>query len=161
MTQGFDLAASLARGVEDRSGAWSFIQGFAVHWAGALETGHGWSEADLVAAEEGFPKTLVRSGGEGHGVRSRADLDEWASARTAAELAEPFTFVADAAGALRLAPRRSEHVACAGGGTVLSAGEISFCMESGRWAVNDVSNRSTGYCPDVSSWPAVAYAWDR
>ncbi|MFD6936666.1 SMI1/KNR4 family protein [Streptomyces goshikiensis] len=52
MTQGFELAASLAGGVEGRSGAWSFIQGFAAHWAGALESGDGWAEADLVAAEE-------------------------------------------------------------------------------------------------------------
>ncbi|WP_409474683.1 SMI1/KNR4 family protein [Streptomyces sp. HC307] len=53
MTQGFDLAASLARGVEDRSGAWTFIQGFAAHWAGAaLGRNDGWTEADLDAAEE-------------------------------------------------------------------------------------------------------------
>lgn len=52
MTQEFDLAASLARGVEGRGGAWSFIQGFAAHWADALEHGDGWAEADLVAAEE-------------------------------------------------------------------------------------------------------------
>ncbi|SCF93237.1 SMI1/KNR4 family protein [Streptomyces sp. Ncost-T10-10d] len=52
MTQRFDLAASLARGIEGRSGAWSFIQGFAAHWAGALETGDGWTEADLAVAEE-------------------------------------------------------------------------------------------------------------
>lgn len=106
-------------------------------------------------------KELVRSGGEGQSVRSQADFDEWVSARTTAELAEPFTFVVDAAGTLRLAPRRSEHVVCAGGGTVLSAGEISFRMESGRWAADEVSNQSTGYCPDVSSWSAVADALDR
>ncbi|MCX5395358.1 SMI1/KNR4 family protein [Streptomyces sp. NBC_00094] len=52
MTHRFDLAASLARGVEDRSGAWSFIQDFSVHWASALKTGDGWTEADLAAAEE-------------------------------------------------------------------------------------------------------------
>ncbi|MGA5192690.1 SMI1/KNR4 family protein [Streptomyces exfoliatus] len=52
MTQEFDLAASLARGVEGRSGAWSFIQDFAAHWVSALKTGDGWTEADLVAAEE-------------------------------------------------------------------------------------------------------------
>ncbi|MDQ1042338.1 hypothetical protein QFZ76_000574 [Streptomyces sp. V4I2] len=52
MTHGFDLAASLARGVERRSGAWSFIQGLAAHWGRALENGDGWAEADLVAAEE-------------------------------------------------------------------------------------------------------------
>ena len=89
-----------------------------------------------------------------------ADFDKWAVTRTAEELSEPFTFVVDAAGVLRLAPRRSEHVACAGGEAVLSAGEISFCEDSGRWAVDEISNQSTGYCPDVSSWPAVAQALD-
>lgn len=53
MTQEFDLAASLARGVEGRSGAWTFIQGFAAHWVGAaLGSNDGWTEADLDAAEE-------------------------------------------------------------------------------------------------------------
>ncbi|WP_327180636.1 SMI1/KNR4 family protein [Streptomyces sp. NBC_01334] len=52
MTQGFDLAASLARGVDGRSGAWNFIQGFAAHWVGGLEDGDGWAEADLLAAEQ-------------------------------------------------------------------------------------------------------------
>lgn len=53
MTQGFDLAEALARGVEGRSDAWTFIQGFAAHWAGAaLGSDDGWTEADLDAAEE-------------------------------------------------------------------------------------------------------------
>ncbi|MFZ3475110.1 SMI1/KNR4 family protein [Streptomyces sp. 4.24] len=52
MKQGFDLAASLGGGVEGRRGAWDFVQGFAAHWAGALESGDGWLEADLAAAEE-------------------------------------------------------------------------------------------------------------
>ncbi|MFB7037583.1 MULTISPECIES: SMI1/KNR4 family protein [unclassified Streptomyces] len=52
MTQEFDLGASLARGVEGRSGAWAFIQDFAAHWVGAaLGSGDGWTEADLDAAE--------------------------------------------------------------------------------------------------------------
>ncbi|GCD99238.1 hypothetical protein EHYA_06952 [Embleya hyalina] len=106
-------------------------------------------------------KELVRAGGEGRSMRSSADFDEWAAALTPDELAEPFTFVVDAGGVLRLAPRRSEHVVCAGGEGVLSAGEMSFREESGRWAVEEVSNQSTGYCPDVISWPAVAEALDR
>ncbi|MGW9303529.1 hypothetical protein ACWHA3_22270 [Streptomyces cyaneofuscatus] len=105
-------------------------------------------------------KELVRAGGEGRSIRSAADFDEWVSALTLDELAEPFTFVVDGDGVLRLAPRRSEHVVCAGGGEVLSAGEMSFREESGRWAVEEVSNQSTGYCPDISSWPAVAEALD-
>jgi hypothetical protein len=51
MTQEFDLAESLARGVEDRRGAWHFIEGFAAHWVSALEGDDGWTEADLAAAE--------------------------------------------------------------------------------------------------------------
>ncbi|MFJ6614815.1 SMI1/KNR4 family protein [Streptomyces sp. NPDC091289] len=52
MTQGFDLAASLARGVDGRRGAWSFVQGFAAHWADGLKDGDGWADADLAEAEE-------------------------------------------------------------------------------------------------------------
>ncbi|MFF4038144.1 hypothetical protein [Streptomyces sp. NPDC001816] len=106
-------------------------------------------------------KGLVRPGGEGASIRAAADFALWVSARSATELAEPFTFVVDPEGVLRLAPRRSEHVVCAGGGTVLSAGEMSFREESGRWVVDEVSNLSTGYCPDVGSWPAVAAALGR
>ncbi|MFJ8847498.1 hypothetical protein ACIRFF_31885 [Streptomyces cyaneofuscatus] len=105
-------------------------------------------------------RELVRAGGEGRSIRSAADFGEWVSALALDELAEPFTFVVDGGGVLRLAPRRSEHVVCAGGGEVLSAGEMSFREESGRWVVEEVSNQSTGYCPDVSSWPAVAEALD-
>lgn len=43
---------------------------------------------------------------------------------------------------------------------VLSAGEISFTRDADRWAVSEVSNQSTGYCPDVISWSAVARALD-
>ncbi|MEU6066939.1 NUDIX domain-containing protein [Streptomyces sp. NPDC047082] len=106
-------------------------------------------------------KGLVRPGGEGEGIRSAADFARWVSARGAEELAEPFTFVVDAEGVLRLAPRRSEHVVCAGGAPVLGAGEMSFREDSGRWAVDEVSNQSTGYCPDLGSWPSVADALDR
>ncbi|MFC4014427.1 hypothetical protein ACFOY2_44900 [Nonomuraea purpurea] len=103
-------------------------------------------------------KAAVQPDGKGQSIRSRADLDGWMAERPAEELAEPFTFVVDTDGVLRLAPRRSEHVACAGGGLVLSAGEISFGRVGGGWEVREVSNHSTGYCPDTTSWPAVAEA---
>ncbi|WP_328673596.1 hypothetical protein [Streptomyces sp. NBC_00328] len=106
-------------------------------------------------------RDLVRPGKEGARIRSAADFTRWLSARGVEERAEPFTFVVDLEGALRLAPRRSEHVVCAGGEAVLSAGEVSFREERGRWVVDGVSNQSTGYCPDVDSWPAVADALDR
>ncbi|MFI0006152.1 hypothetical protein [Streptomyces globisporus] len=105
-------------------------------------------------------RATVRPGSGGHRIGSAADFAHWAAERTAAELREPFTFVVSTDGMLRLAPRRSEHVACAGGEHVLSAGEISFTREADRWVVDEVSNQSTGYCPDVVSWPAVARALD-
>lgn len=104
---------------------------------------------------------LVRPGAEGRSVRSAADFDAWVARREPPELAEPFTFVVGLDGILRLAPRRSEHVVCAGGEAVLGAGEMSFRDESGRWTADEVSNQSTGYCPDTRSWPAVAAALDR
>ncbi|MFF3002220.1 hypothetical protein ACFVTF_05350 [Kitasatospora sp. NPDC057940] len=79
-------------------------------------------------------------------------------------VSEPFAFVVDQAeaGALRLVPRRGEHVGVfAGGDVVLGAGEAGFREGSGRWTVDEVGNQSTGYCPDVSLWPAVAGALDQ
>ena len=65
------------------------------------------------------------------------------------------TFVVAADGILRVADRHSEHVACAGGQPVRAAGEITFSL--GRTVeVVEVSNQSTGYCPEPESWPAVA-----
>ncbi|MEV4137321.1 hypothetical protein AB0J72_34745 [Dactylosporangium sp. NPDC049742] len=90
-------------------------------------------------------------------IRSRDDLAAWLAARPRGELAEPFTFVVDLGGTLRLAPRRSEHIACAGGEPVLAAGEMGFAAD---WRVDRVSNQSTGYCPDPACWPAVAAALD-
>jgi hypothetical protein len=73
----------------------------------------------------------------------------------------PVTFVVDPGGDLLLADRRSEHVACAGGGPVLSAGEMFFRIEGDRVELAEASNQSTGYCPEPESWPAVAAALDR
>ncbi|MFG2881710.1 hypothetical protein ACGFYV_05195 [Streptomyces sp. NPDC048297] len=105
-------------------------------------------------------KAAVLPGDGGRRVGSAADFDGWIVEQSAAELVEPFIFVVGMDGVLRLAPRRSEHVACAGGDMVLGADEISFMHEADRWTVSGVSNQSTGYCPDVGSWPEVACALD-
>ncbi|MGW3156484.1 hypothetical protein [Streptomyces sp. NPDC001089] len=105
-------------------------------------------------------KVAVRPGNGGRRIGSAVDFDGWIVEQSAVELAEPFTFVVGMDGVLRLAPRRSEHVACADGDMVLSAGEISFTREAGRWTVSEVSNQSTGYCPDVAFWAEVARALD-
>ncbi|MEU5943737.1 hypothetical protein ABZ807_32335 [Micromonospora sp. NPDC047548] len=94
-------------------------------------------------------------------IDSAGDLVEWLATLSPAERAEPHTFVVGVAGGLRLAPRRSEHVACSGGRPVLSAGEITFAGQDTGWTVIEVSNQSTGYCPEPSSWPFVAAACER
>ncbi|MGW3356868.1 SMI1/KNR4 family protein [Streptomyces bungoensis] len=72
MTQDFDLAASLARGVEDRNGAWAFVQDFAAHWVGAaLGRDDGWTEADLDAAEQRLGLRLPRALREAYALFGR------------------------------------------------------------------------------------------
>jgi hypothetical protein len=95
----------------------------------------------------------------GHVVARREELDAWLGEHSEA-LREAATFVVDAAGALRLAPRRSEHVACAGGGPVQAAGELRFERRAGVLVVAEASNQSTGYAPEPSSWAALAAALD-
>jgi hypothetical protein len=93
-------------------------------------------------------------------VGSSADLSWWLSTQAPTEVAEPFTYVVDVQGQLWLAPRRSEHIACAGGHDVLAAGDIGFAHGPNGWSVAVVSNQSTGYCPDLESWPALARSLD-
>jgi hypothetical protein len=93
-------------------------------------------------------------------ITSAGDFERWAASVDTADFADPFTYVVDVDGVLRLAPRRSEHVACAAGGDVLAAGEIAFEHDRQGWLVSQVSNQSTGFCPEVASWSAVASALD-
>jgi len=53
---------------------------------------------------------------------------------------------------LQLATRRSEHTACAAGGPILSAGEITIDRD---YEVAEISNLSTGFCPEPESWSVV------
>ncbi len=89
---------------------------------------------------------------EGSVVRCAGDLAVFVEGESTT-----LTFVIDEDGALRVAPRRSEHVACARGRPVLSAGELTIDRSL---AVAFASNQSTGYCPEPDSWPAVARALD-
>ncbi|MER6192117.1 hypothetical protein [Streptomyces cyaneofuscatus] len=89
-------------------------------------------------------------------------LEEFFAAREVDELDEPFTYIVDILGRLTLGPRRSEHIACAGGRPVMAAGEIGFARleKSIHWSAEYISNQSAGYCPGLNSWPAVARALD-
>ncbi len=108
-------------------------------------------------------KARVAGAPAGTPIRSAADLLAWARAggHAGPDALVAATFVIDARGDLRVADRRSEHVACAGGGPVLSAGELFLRVAGGRVEVAEASNQSTGFCPEPGSWPAVAAALDR
>jgi hypothetical protein len=101
----------------------------------------------------------------GREIRTPADLRAWLTESahpTDAGQLVPATFVIDPAGRLLIADRHSEHVACAAGRDVLAAGEIFFLIERGSAvSVAEVTNQSTGYCPEPTCWPAVEAALDR
>ncbi len=95
----------------------------------------------------------------GIGITSLAELRAWVAANAADREhgVVPATFTVLVDGSLRIAPRRSEHVACASGGPVLAAGEL-FLTSTG---VDGASNQSTGFCPEPACWTALAEALDR
>lgn len=97
--------------------------------------------------------TSVVRADHGHPVTSLPDLTR------ALDLVQGgwATYTVSLDGVLHLAPRRQEHVGCAGGRPVLAAGEMQF---EGQELIY-VSNQSTGYCPHPECWPAVAAALDR
>lgn len=114
----------------------------------------------------GPPDIAARAAGRTPGVPiySAADLAAWlrqTGERSSAGAALGCTFVVDATGVLRLADRRSEHVACAGGVPVLAAGELFVTVDGGTGSVAEASNHSTGYCPEPTCWPAVAAVLDK
>lgn len=90
-------------------------------------------------------------------VRTPADLAAWLRDHPEA-LHAPATFVVDTDGVLRLAARRSEHIDCAGGEAVRAAGEVRFAASRAAFVVAEITNQSTGYCPDPDCWPAVVAA---
>lgn len=101
---------------------------------------------------------------EGSPIRSVTDLEQWikdTNQQVNSWGVIAATFVITREGFLRLADRHSEHVACAGGLAVRSAGEMFFARGGAGWTVREVSNQSTGYCPEPASWPEVAAALDQ
>jgi len=112
----------------------------------------------------GPPAILARtmSAPKGAPIRCTADLRSWIKATLKKPDSQIIsTYVIDTNGVLLIADRRSEHVACAGGKPVLSAGEMTFLACGDELEVIQVSNQSTGYCPEPESWPQVALALDR
>ena len=96
-------------------------------------------------------------------VNDLAEFAAWAVGQSGLEtdgtLTVTFVVLPDG---LWVADRHSEHVACARGAPVHSAGEMTFAVDRRQRSVEVayVTNQSTGYCPEPESWPAVAEALD-
>src|SRR5262245_55739772 len=93
-------------------------------------------------------RARAQAGDIGTPIASVRDLRDWlaASQRRASFQDRPiFTFVIDETGTLRVADRSSEHVSCAGGRPVQSAGEFVLAHTSDGWHIEEISNQSTGY----------------
>lgn len=94
-------------------------------------------------------------------VRQPADVLNWIK-----ETQQPLerdktitaTFIVDLEHRLWISYQRSEHVVCARGQDVLSAGEITFAVRNQQVEVVAITNQSTGYCPEPESWMAVEEA---
>jgi hypothetical protein len=71
------------------------------------------------------------------------------------------TFIIDIAGHLWIADRHSEHIACAAGQPVLAAGEMTFIIQNQKVRVSEITNQSTGYCPEPETWDIVAATLDK
>jgi hypothetical protein len=96
-----------------------------------------------------------------HEVKNAAALLQWARQMDGAIKGLRdfvFTYVVLPEQRLFVADRRSEHVACARGDAVLTAGELFVSLVNGRLQVDGASNLSTGYCPEPGSWRALQLA---
>jgi len=103
-------------------------------------------------------KEAVTGQPAGVSITSADDLRGWAARQDEWDGDSlTVTFVVLPAGTLRVAPRRSEHVACALGGPVLAAGELVVGLEP-RLAITEATNQSTGYCPEPACWVAARAA---
>ncbi len=100
----------------------------------------------------------------GQVIETQNDLEKWIKSNN--KNIDNFgvivvTFVIDNQQKLRIADRHSEHVACSGGEKVISAGEMFLLYEKGKFEVVDISNQSTGFCPEPESWESVTKTLDR
>jgi hypothetical protein len=95
-------------------------------------------------------------------IRSQKDIIDWISDTNHKFNSEHeiiATFVIDLNENLRINDRRSEHVVCANGEEVLSAGEITFKKDKSEGiSISQITNQSTGYCPSTESWNCVQKA---
>ena len=114
----------------------------------------------------GPPEIMQRSkrGSDSAYITNMADAFRWAAAFLPAGCTRgsvPATFIIDTDAHLWIADRHSEHVACADGKDVLAAGEMFFEIVGGNIHVAEITNQSTGYCPEPNCWEIVAQVLDQ
>ncbi|MFY0606404.1 MAG: hypothetical protein JXR10_06810 [Cyclobacteriaceae bacterium] len=97
----------------------------------------------------------------GQDILSAKALINWLKMMKYAQGFVTLTYIVDQDGSLRIAPRESEHVACAGGNSVLAAGELIVDFIGNELSIAEITNLSTGYCPSPSCWPAVKLALEK
>ena len=80
-------------------------------------------------------------------ISSRLDIKNWINERHPNKDSNEITvtFIVDQSKNIRINERRSEHVVCAGGAPVLSAGELTFEHDgSDQFRISQITNQSTG-----------------
>ena len=94
---------------------------------------------------------------EGSKINQIADIQKWMeeSNQTITNEIVIATFIVNEQEELVVSDRHLEHLVCAGGRNVLSAGEITFSFDQKEVYVSEISNQSTGYCPKPISWEIV------
>ncbi|MDJ1499450.1 hypothetical protein [Xanthocytophaga agilis] len=108
---------------------------------------------------------LVKSEWKGYCITSVADIEYWIKKTyqkpdTNSEITA--TFIIDLEYNLVIHDRHSEHVVCAAGENVLSAGEITFVLLKNKtYFISQITNQSTGYCPSPKSWDMVKCALEK
>ncbi len=108
---------------------------------------------------------LVKPELKGYCIESGADIEYWIKKNDQkldgnSEITA--TFIIDLNHNLLINDRHSEHVVCAAGGNILSAGEIAFeLLKNKTYVISQITNLSTGYCPSPKSWNAVKHALEK
>jgi hypothetical protein len=108
---------------------------------------------------------LIHADLEGYNIQTASDILDWikeSGQKTDYSGEIIATFIIDLQGNLRIHDRHSEHVVCANGKPVLSAGEIIFTFSKHHTIIiSQISNQSTGYCPSPTSWHVVQNALEK
>ncbi|MDJ1498860.1 hypothetical protein QNI19_38390 [Cytophagaceae bacterium DM2B3-1] len=108
---------------------------------------------------------LVKAEWKGYCIRSVADIEYWikkTNQKPDGNSEITATFIIDLEYSLLINDRHSEHVVCAAGENVLSAGEITFELDKNKsYLISQITNQSTGYCPSPKSWSAVKYTLEK